>query len=77
MRNNSTKQKGKKFPLHIVDQSFEHNSMGISYRKKLENLEQKRQCTLHASMVSDRFANFIPKEDWPANSRDVNPLKTI
>ena len=42
MRNNSTKQKGKTFPLHIVDQSFEHNSMGISYRKKLESLEQKK-----------------------------------
>ena len=36
MRNNSTKQKGKKFQPHIIDQSFEYNSMGISYRKKLE-----------------------------------------
>ena len=42
MRNDSTKQKGKKFPLHIVDQSFEHNSMGIRHRKKLESLEQKK-----------------------------------
>ena len=42
MRNNSTKQKGKKFPLHIVDQSFERNSMGIRHRKKLESLEQKK-----------------------------------
>ena len=28
-------------------------------------------------MVSEGFANFIPKEDWPANSHDVNPLETI
>ena len=42
MRNNSTKQNGKKFPLHIVDQSFEHNSMGIRYQKMLESLEEKK-----------------------------------
>ena len=28
-------------------------------------------------MVSEGFANFIPKKDRPANSRDVNPLETI
>ena len=28
-------------------------------------------------MVSEGFANFIPKEDQPANSRDVNPLESI
>ena len=28
-------------------------------------------------MVSEGFANFIPKEDRPANSRDVNLLETI
>ncbi|XP_073227971.1 uncharacterized protein [Porites lutea] len=28
-------------------------------------------------MVPEGFANFIPKEDWPANSCDVNPLETI
>ena len=26
---------------------------------------------------SEGFANFIPKEDRPANSRDVNALETI
>ena len=40
MRNNSTKQKGKKFQLHIIDQSFEHNGMVISYKKKLEIPEE-------------------------------------
>ena len=42
MRNNSTKQKGKKFQLHIIDQRFEHNGMEISYQKKLESLEEKK-----------------------------------
>ena len=28
-------------------------------------------------MVSEGFANFIPKEDRPPNSLDVNPLETI
>ena len=67
MRNNSTKQKGKKIQLHVIDQSFENNSMGISYQKKLKDVKRKRLCTLHASMVSEGFANFIPKEDRPAN----------
>ena len=63
-------RKVKKIQLHIIDQSFEHNSMWKA-------LKRKRRCTLHASMVSEGFANFIPKEDRPANSRDVNPLETI
>ena len=78
MCNNFTKQKGKKFQVHIIDQSFGHNGMGISYQKKgWKALKRKRRCTLHASMVSEGFANFIPKEDRPANSHDVNPLETI
>ena len=40
-------------------------------------MKRKRRCPLHASMVSEGFANFIPKEDRPANSRDLNPLETI
>ena len=41
MCNNSTKQKGKKFQLHIIYQSFEHNGVGISYQKMLERREEK------------------------------------
>ena len=67
----------KKFRLHVIDQSFEHNGKGISYQKSLRALKRKTRCTLHASMVSEAFANFIPKEDQPANSCDVNPLETI
>ena len=51
--------------------------MGISYQKKSESLKDKRRCTRHASMVSEGFANIIPKEDRPANSRDLNTLETI
>ena len=40
-------------------------------------MKGKRQCKLHAGMVSEGFANFIPKEDRPSNSLDVNPLETI
>ena len=64
MRNNSTKQKG-------------NNGMGISYQKRWKALKRKKQWTLHAGMVSEGFANFTPKEDRPANSRDKNPLETI
>ena len=40
-------------------------------------MKSKRPFTLHASMVSEGFANIIPKEDRPANSRDLNTLETI
>ena len=51
---------GKKFQLHIIDQSFEHNGKGILVTKKSwKALKRNRQCTLHASMVSEGFANFI------------------
>ena len=35
-------RKVKNFQLHIIDQSFEHNGMGISYQKRLEGLEEKK-----------------------------------
>ena len=35
-------RKVKKFHLYIIDQSFEHSGMGISYQKKLESLEKKK-----------------------------------
>ena len=35
-------RKVKRFQLHIIDQSFEHNGMGISSKKKLEILEKKK-----------------------------------
>ena len=38
----SQNRKLKKFQLHIIDQSFEHNGIGISYQKRLESLEEKK-----------------------------------
>ena len=35
-------REGKKFQLHIINQSFEHNGKGISYQKKLESLEEEK-----------------------------------
>ena len=35
-------RKVKKFQLHIINQSFEHNGMGICYQKRLESLEEKK-----------------------------------
>ena len=35
-------RKVKKIQLHIIDQSFEHKGMGISYQKKLESLAEKK-----------------------------------
>ena len=78
MLNNATKQREvKKFQLHNIDQSFKHNGKGISHQKSWKALKRKRRRTLHASMVSEGFANFIPKDDQPANLCDVNPLETI
>ena len=59
MRNNSTKQrKVKKFQLHI-----EHNSMGISYQKKLESLEEKMAVHTSCKHGVRRICQLIPKED--------------
>ena len=77
MCNNSTKQKGKKISISHYRSKFRAQRYGKNLQKKLEGLKRKRRCTLHASMVSEGFANFIPKEDQPANSCDVNPLETI
>ena len=70
-------RKVKKFQLHIIDQSFEHNGMDISYQKRLESLDLKKAVHTSCKHVSEGFVNFIPKEDRPANSRRVNPLETI
>ena len=75
MRNNSTKQKGKKISTSHYRSKFRAQRYGDKLPKKLESLEEEK--AVHASIVSEGFANFIPKEDRPANSCDVNPLETI
>ena len=79
MRDISTKQKVKKISTSHYRWKFWAQRYGdkLPKKKNCKALKRKRWCTLHASMVSEGFANFIPKEDWPANSRDVNPLQTI
>ena len=67
-------RKVKKIQLPIIDQSFEHIGVGISYQKKLKSLEEKK--VVHTS-CKHGFDNFISKEDRPANSRDLNPPETI
>ena len=75
MVNNSTKQKGKKISTSHYRSKFRAQRYGDKLPKKLESLEEEK--AVHASIVSEAFANFIPKEDRSANSCDVNPLETI
>ena len=70
-------RKAKKNQFHIIDQSFEHNGMGISYQKKLESLEKKKAVHTSRKHGVRTICNFIPKEDRPESSRDVNLLETI
>ena len=78
MRNNSTKQKGKKISTSHYRSKFRAQRYGDKLPpKSWKALKRKRWCTLHASMVSEGFANFKPKEDRPANSCDLCPLNTI
>ena len=51
MGNNSTKQKIKKNKFRIIDESSEHNGVGISWQKKLESLEEKKE--VHTSCKRD------------------------
>ena len=51
--------------------------MGISYQKKLESLEKKKAVHTSRKHGVRTICNFIPKEDRPENSRDVNLLETI
>ena len=67
----------KKFQLHIIDQSFEHNGEGISYQKKLESLEEEKAVHTSCKHGVRRICQLRPKEDQPANSCDVNSLETL
>ena len=52
--------------------------MEICDQQRLESLEEKKGgAHFIEGMASDEFANFIPKDDRLANSRDANPLVTI
>ena len=77
MCNNFTKQQQKNFNFTLSIKVSSTTVWGKFTKKSWKALKRKRWCTLHASMVSEGFANFIPREDLPENSRDLNPLDTI
>ena len=76
MRNNSTRQKGKKNSTSQF-QSFEHNGMKIydQHLKGWKAVNRKRRCICRHG--AEGFGKFIAKDDRSANSRDVNSLETI
>ena len=76
MRNTSTRLQGKKKTSTSQYQSFEHNGIGICDQQRLESLKEKKG-GVHFMQASEEFANFIPKDDRPANSRYANPLVNI
>ena len=77
MPNDSTTQKGKKNSPSHYRSKFRAQRYGDKLPKKLESLEEKKAVHTSYKHVSEGFANFIPKEDRPANSHYVNPLETI
>ena len=78
MRNNSTKQKSKKtFLLHIIDQSFEHNGMGIIYQKKLENLEEQKAVHTSCKHGVRRICKLYTKRGPAGKLTWCEPLETI
>ena len=76
MRNNSTRQKGKKRQLYNIKVSSATAWRNVT-NKGWKALKRKRRRTLHANIVSKGFANFIAKDDRPANAHDVNSLETF
>ena len=79
MRNNSTRLKGKKKTSTSQYQSFEHNGMEICDQQRLESLEEKKGGAhfMQAWHQKNLQTLIIPKDDQPANSRDMNTLETI
>ena len=71
------KRKVKKIQLYIIDQSFEHNGMGISYQKRLESLEQKKAVHTSCRLGVRRICKLYTKGGPAGKSLDVNPLETI
>ena len=74
MRNNSTRQED----LNFTILKFRVQRCGDMWPKKVgKPWREKRWYTLHAGIVSKEFANFVLKDDRPANSRDMNTLETF
>ena len=67
-------RKVKQFQLYIIDQSFEHSGMGISYQKKLESLKEKKAVHSSCRHGVRRICKLYTKGGPAGNSLDVNPL---
>ena len=70
-------RKVKKFQLHIIDQSFEHNGMGISYQKKLESLEEKKAVHTSCKHGVRRICQLYTKGGPTGKLMWCEPQKTI
>ena len=77
IRNNPTRKKSKTSASQY--QSFEHNCMEICDQQRLESLEEKKGGAhfMQAWHQKNLQTLIIPKDDQPANSRDMNTLETI
>ena len=75
MRNNFTRQKGKK-NFNFTISKFQAQRCEDIWPAKVGK-PWREKGVAHADMVLEGFGNFIAKGDRPGNSRDVNPLETI
>ena len=70
-------RKVKKFQLHIIDHSFEHNSMGIIYQKKLESPEEKKAVHTLCEHGVRRICQLYTKGGPAGKLMWCEPLETI
>ena len=70
-------RKVKKIQLHIIDQSFEHKGMGISYQKKLESLEEKKAVHSSCKHGVRRICQLYTKGGPAGKLMWCEPLETI
>ena len=73
LHNDSTTHKGKNLQIHNMKVS---STTVWRYVTNKGWKALKRKCRgAHADMVPEGFANFISKDNRPANSCDFNPLE--
>ena len=73
LHNDSTTHKGKKLQIHNIKVSSPTVWRYVT-NKGWKALKRKSRGA-HADMVPEGFANFISKDNRPANSCDFNPLE--
>ena len=70
-------RKVKKFQLHIIDQSFEHNGVRISYQKKLESLDEKKAVHTSCKHGVRRICQLYTKGGPAGKLMWFEPLDTM